>query len=451
MIRKAFEVNFDGIVGPTHNYSGLSFGNIASTTNQYRISNPKAAAKQGLQKMFHLHQMGIKQAVLPPHERPYFPAFRALGFRGSDKEIQKKVFIEDRELFYSCVSASPMWAANAATVFPSSDTVDSRVHFIPANLISTFHRSIENSFTAEILQKIFSDPKYFQHHSRLPSSPCFADEGAANHTRFCQNYGDSGIHLFVYGESCFKKANAPKKYPSRQTFEASCAIARTSHVPFDRIIFAQQHPHAIDAGVFHNDVISVGNLNFFFFHEYAFLDTASTIESIKKKAESFEMFFLEVENDRISLKEAVETYLFNSQIVQDTNGTISFIAPDECRTHPLVHSYLEDMISSSNNPIGQLHFFNLRESMQNGGGPACLRLRIVLNEDELERVNPHVFLDENLYKRLDTWIEKYYRDQLNVEDLKDPFLLDETQAALDELTKILQLGSIYSFQRNSIL
>ena len=26
----AYEVNFDGLVGPTHNYAGLSYGNVAS-------------------------------------------------------------------------------------------------------------------------------------------------------------------------------------------------------------------------------------------------------------------------------------------------------------------------------------------------------------------------------------------------------------------------------------
>ena len=47
----AREFNFDGLVGPSHNYAGLSFGNVASFSNVKSASNPKQAALQGLAKM----------------------------------------------------------------------------------------------------------------------------------------------------------------------------------------------------------------------------------------------------------------------------------------------------------------------------------------------------------------------------------------------------------------
>ena len=445
----SFEVNFDGIVGPTHNYSGLAYGNIPSLSNKNRVSNPKAAAIQGLNKMFHLHQMGIKQALLPPHERPHCPTLRALGFFGTDKEVQSLAFKENQELLFACSSAASMWAANGATIIPSADTKDRRVHFIPANLTSKFHRSIESPTTAIILQRIFADEKFFRHHAALPSSSYFADEGAANHTRFCHQYGQKGLHLFVYGRHAFTgMSNSSFTFPARQTEEASRAIARKCNLDPSVVVFAQQNPMAIDAGVFHNDLISVGNQNFFFYHEFAFLDLSRILKELKEKASSeMEMIFLEVKNNRIALKDAINTYLFNSQIVTAKDGTVSLIAPSECRSLPSVHTFLEELISSSDNPISQIHYFNLHESMQNGGGPACLRIRVVLTEEELQAVKTNIFIDENSYPILLSWVEKHYRDHLVPSDLADPLLLDETQTALDELTQIVRLGPIYSFQQ----
>ena len=86
----AIEANFDGLVGPTHNYGGLSFGNVASLNNQAQASNPKAAAKQGLVKMKALADMGFVQGVLAPHERPHMPTLKSLGFTGTDAQIWLK-------------------------------------------------------------------------------------------------------------------------------------------------------------------------------------------------------------------------------------------------------------------------------------------------------------------------------------------------------------------------
>ena len=61
---KYFEANFDGLVGPTHNYAGLSVGNVASLNNAKNTSNPKQAAKQGLAKMKALADLGMVQGVL---------------------------------------------------------------------------------------------------------------------------------------------------------------------------------------------------------------------------------------------------------------------------------------------------------------------------------------------------------------------------------------------------
>jgi len=451
MKTKSYEINFDGIVGPTHNYSGLSYGNVASLQNQRLPSNPREAAIQGLNKMKFMSDLGIKQGVLPPHERPYIPTLKALGFTGSDQEILASAFKSQPELVFAIGSAAAMWTANAATISPSCDSNDHLVHFTPANLSNKFHRSIESPTTGKVLKTIFNDPKHFMHHSPLPSGNFFSDEGAANHCRFCREYGEAGVQLFVFGRYSLKSnATAPKLFPARQTFEASQAIARLHRLNSERIIFAQQSPDAIDAGIFHNDVAAVSNNNLFFYHEKAYLHQQSVIAEIDNKMNDLcdtKMIFLEVQSEEVSLDQAVNSYLFNSQLVTLPSGEMALIAPLECQITPSTKIYLDRLLNKKNSPIKNIYYQDLRQSMQNGGGPACLRLRVELTQKELKAIHSHVILDENLYQKLLEWIQRHYRDRLYVEDLADYKLLEEVRTALDDLTLILKLGSVYPFQQ----
>lgn len=334
---------------------------------------------------------------------------------------------------------------------PSIDSIDQRVHFTPANLSYEFHRSIEADFTARLLKTIFKEAVFFHHHHPLPGGTFFADEGAANHTRFCKQYGNIGVQLFVYGRQSFR-ANAlmPTVFPARQTLEASQANARNHKLYPDRVIFAQQNPRAIDAGMFHNDVASVGNRNVFIYHEAAFVAPDQLIDDISRKAEEFcdmSMHCIKIEESKVSLQDAVSSYLFNSQLLSNPDDSMVLLAPEECRNYPLVSAAIENLVYGLENPIKEVHYIKLDQSMRNGGGPACLRLRIVLNEKELAATHPGVFLTQSLYKKLKDWIGRHYRDQLVPGDLADPRLLQEMRHALDELTRILNLGSIYSFQR----
>jgi succinylarginine dihydrolase len=448
-VEKSQEINFDGIVGPSHNYGGLSFGNVASMHHKHFISNPKKAALQGLHKMRQLTELGLQQGVLPPQERPYLPFLHAVGFQGKKEFVIQQAWKEAPELLINCSSAASMWTANAATISPSADTADQKVHFTPANLISKLHRSFESETTTLVLRKIFSDPTYFIYHPPLPANADLADEVAANHTRFCRHYHEKGIELFVFGRHVFKKdAKQPLRFPARQTFEASQAIARLHGLSSEHIIWAQQNPDAIDQGVFHNDVISVGNQHVFFYHQQAFVDTSFVVRQIQEKVENLcqsPFFGIEVPSEAIPLEEAVKTYLFNSQLVTLPDGHMALIAPQECQDSETVRFYLSSLIQKQT-PIKQVLYLNLRESMHNGGGPACLRLRVVLNEKERASCHPFIFLTDELHKALQYWIERHYREQLAPHDLADPLLLEETYVALDELTQLLKLGSIYSFQ-----
>ncbi|MAC70913.1 MAG: succinylarginine dihydrolase, partial [Gammaproteobacteria bacterium] len=260
---KAWEVNFDGIVGPTHNYAGLSFGNVASSSHGGQSSSPRRAALQGLEKAWALTQMGLKQGIIPPQERPHIPTLRNLGFSGSETEVLGQVAKESPQLLAATSSASCMWVANAATISPFADTRDGKTHMTPANLSSMFHRSIEPPTTSRVLQAMFNQDT-FVHHAPLPAGPSFSDEGAANHTRFCNEYGEPGIALFVYGDDLVDKEAGPKKFPARQTLPACKAIARSHGLSHEKVVYARQNPAAIDAGVFHNDVIAVGNQGLLF-------------------------------------------------------------------------------------------------------------------------------------------------------------------------------------------
>ncbi|MGK0409211.1 MAG: succinylarginine dihydrolase [Shewanella psychromarinicola] len=443
---KHFEANFDGLVGPTHNYAGLSFGNVASFSNAAQTSNPKAAAKQGLQKAKSLADLGMVQGVLAPQERPDLYTLRRIGFSGSDTEVLQKAAQQAPALLNACCSASSMWTANAATVSPSADTRDGKVHFTPANLVDKLHRSIEPITTGHILQATFNNDRHFKHHQHLPEHASFGDEGAANHTRLCSEYGHSGVELFVYGQSA-THPNTPKptKYPARQTLEASQAVARLHQLEEESCVFMQQNPDLIDQGVFHNDVISVGNKNVLFYHEQAFLNTEVKFEEIRRKMNS-DMHFVKVTTEQVSIDNAVRSYLFNTQIITLPSGEMAIIAPTNCQENPAVFAYLNELVTLGT-PIKQVRYFDVKQSMQNGGGPACLRLRVAMNEQEVAAVNQNTLMNDGLFTRLNTWVDRHYRDQLTVSDLADPQLIMESRTALDQLTQILKLGSVYQFQR----
>lgn len=442
-----FEVNFDGLVGPTHNYAGLSYGNIASQSSQQDASNPKEAALQGLAKMKALHDMGYKQGVLLPHERPFIPVLQSLGYSGTDQRIIEQVAKEQPALLAAVSSASAMWTANAATVSPSADTSDGKVHFTPANLNDKFHRSIEPECTGRMLKALFPSGDHFVHHEALPAIAYFGDEGAANHTRFCAEYDQPGVEFFVYGQQAFNATAAkPAIYPARHTLEASQAVARLHGLNDGCAVFAQQNPLTIDAGVFHNDVISVGNRNVLFYHQSAFLETDTVLDRLDRQLQGASLVPVMVKDSEVSLRDAVGSYLFNSQLLSH-GDKMSLVVPGECRENHAVSAYLDTLVADTSNPISHVQVFDLKQSMKNGGGPACLRLRVALNDRELASVNQATLMSDALYERLVSWVHDHYRDRLSPQDLGDPSLLVESREALDALTQILQVGSIYDFQR----
>jgi succinylarginine dihydrolase len=437
------EVQFDGLVGPTHNYAGLSPGNLASATNEGHPANPRRAAREGLAKMRFVRDLGVVQAVLPPQPRPSLSALRRLGFRGADEDVLAAAGAGDGFYLRVCSSASAMWTANAATVSPSRDTADGRVHLTPANLQHMFHRSLEAAATTRVLRAIFADAARFAVHKPLPGGGQFADEGAANHTRLATSRGV--LHLFAWGRQAWGTGVAPRRHPARQTREASEAVARLHGLDPSRCLFWQQSPGGIDAGAFHTDVLAVGNESFFMFHEHAFLDPDG-LERDLRRALGDELRIMRASEAALPVARAVSAYPFNSQVLTVGDGTMAVLAPADARKDPPSRAFLESLVTARG-PVRAVHFIDVRQSMRNGGGPACLRLRVPLTSEETGALGARVVLDDPLYEALCAWVDRHYRDHLIPGDLADRELARECLRALDELTQLLGLGGVYDFQR----
>lgn len=439
------ECNLDGLIGPTHHYAGLAFGNVASATHRYQVAYPRQAARQGLAKMLRVHQLGVPQGVLPPLRRPRLEFLRQLGWEGDPATLVDQVGKEQPRLLSHVYSASCMWTANAATVSPSADCADGRLHLTTANLSSTLHRSLEGPSTDRLLRAVFADSSRFVVHAPLPSQPGLADEGAANHTRLIPPdapAGQAGLELFTWGFDPLDEATQrPQRYPARQSRLAAESIARRHGLDPERCLFWQQHPAAIDAGVFHNDVIAVGHQDLLLCHQQAWWDQPQRLAELRQRYDQCfgkPLCVWEVSAEELPLADAVASYLFNSQLLSLPGGGMQLLCPLECQENQAARSALERLLAGDN-PVHQVEFVDLRQSMHNGGGPACLRLRVAMTAEEAAAVHPGIWLSESLYSRLVDWVEQHYRPTLTAADLADPGLVGEVEAALQALAQILQL------------
>lgn len=441
----AVEINFDGLIGPTHNYAGLSEGNLASARNRDTVARPRDAALEGIAKMRRLMAMGVPQGVLPPLERPPMSFLRSIGFAGDDRAVWEAAWKSEDRLARNALAASAMWAANAATVSPSADCADGCLHLSAANLSTMLHRALEGPATTRALRRIFAaDP--FRVHDPLPMQATFADEGAANHMRLCAKHGAQGVEVFVYGRTGEEMRGG---FPARQTLEACRALARRHGLDPARTVFARQSDAAIAAGAFHNDVVAVADCRTLFFHEHAFEDKAAVLAEIAGKARGlFDPSFVEVPAADVPLGDAITSYLFNSQLVTAPGADRQvLIAPREAQENARTARFIEAMLAG-NGPIAASDFVDVRESMKNGGGPACLRLRVAVSDAERAAITPGFLLDDARASALEAWVQTHYRETLAPADLADPALLEETRAALDALTRVLPLGAdFYDFQR----
>jgi succinylarginine dihydrolase len=411
------EINFDGIVGPSHNYAGLSLGNLASTRSAGRVSQPRAAALQGVDKMRANLALGLAQGIFLPQPRPDRAWLEALG-----TTIEQA----DPALAANAMSASAMWAANAATVSPAPDTGDGKCHLTVANLKTMPHRSHEWPATLAQLALAFAAPAFAVHG---PVPPAFGDEGAANHMRLAPSHAESGVEIFVYGVS-------GGGFPARQHREASRAIARLHRLDPDRILFVEQSEQAIAAGAFHNDVVAVANERVLFAHELAFADTPRLLAACERLVPGFE--YVEVAAADVPIADAIKSYLFNAQLVTPPGGEPTLIVPGEARETPSVWRWIERHLAS-NGPIRRVEVVDVRQSMANGGGPACLRLRVVADP---ATVDPRFLVDGAKLDRIAAAIERNWPAEIHIDALQQPALIGDIERARGALLEELGLAEL---------
>jgi succinylarginine dihydrolase len=398
------EINFDGIVGPSHNYAGLSLGNLASARNAGAVSRPRAAALQGIDKMRSNLALGLVQGIFLPQPRPARAWLSELG-----------ISIEQAEhhIAANAMSASAMWAANAATVSPAPDTADGKCHLTVANLRTMPHRSHEWPATLAQLRLAFAG-QAFTVHGPVPHA--FGDEGAANHMRVAPSHAEPGVELFVYGVS-----GGP--FPARQHLEASKAIARLHRLDPDRTMFAAQNEEAIAAGAFHNDVVAVANGPVLFAHEKAFADRDPLAERLAASVPGFEL--VEVPDAEVPLADAVKSYLFNAQLVTPPDGAMTLVAPTECRDTPSVSAWIDRHLAS-NGAIRRVDYVDVRQSMANGGGPACLRLRVQCDPAD---VDPRFLVDDDKLDQLAETIALHWPEEIESGNIQSPGLVADIERA----------------------
>ena len=412
------EINFDGIIGPSHNYAGLSFGNVASMRHGGQISQPRAAALQGIDKMRANLALGLAQGTFLPHARPN---------RGWLTELGTTIERSEPALAANAMSASAMWAANAATVSPAPDTADGKCHLTVANLRTMAHRSHEWTGTLAQLRFAFADQAAFRVHGPVP--PAFGDEGAANHMRLAPAHGEPGVELFVYGVS-------GGAFPARQHIEASKAIARLHCLDPERTIFVEQSEDAIAAGAFHNDVVAVANERVLFAHELAFQDRDAVVAACERLVPGFEL--VEVAAADVPIGDAITSYLFNAQLVTPADGQMTLVVPTEARETPSVWSWLERHVAG-NGPIRRVEVVDVRQSMANGGGPACLRLRVVADP---ATVDPRFLVDDSKLDAIAEVVRTHWPVEIDNADLQAPALIRDVEAARAALLTELGLGEL---------
>ncbi|MBW6523478.1 N-succinylarginine dihydrolase [Sphingomonas sp. RHCKR47] len=408
------EINFDGIIGPTHNYAGLSPGNLAATSNAGAVAHPRAAALQGIAKMRANLALGLVQGVLLPHRRPDHRWLAALhtDYARAEPHLRARA-----------LSASAMWAANAATVSPAPDCADGRCHLSVANLVTMPHRSHEWPDTLAQLRLAFAHDAFRVH---APVSAPFGDEGAANHMRLCASHDAAGVEVFVYGVS-----GGP--FPARQHVEASRAIARGHGLNPARTLFVEQSSEAIAAGAFHNDVVAVANERTLFAHEQAFADRAGFYAQLRAVMPEVEI--VEVPAAAVSLSDAIGSYLFNAQLVSTPAGQQTLIVPQEVRENPRTWAWLQDHLAG-NGPIRRVEVVDVRESMANGGGPACLRLRVACDP---AHVDQRFTVDAAKLDRIDDVVASHWPEAITPGEIGDPAFVARVEQARVRLFSALDL------------
>lgn len=449
MSRHLVELNVDALPGPTHVFGGLGVGNVASMQSNQQPSFPKRAALQGLKKAALVARLGVPQFIWLPPQRPDLGLLRRIGFDGPRDQVLAAAFEQAPIAFAAAFSSAFMWAANSGTFSPGVDCADGKNHFTPANLISSWHRSGEASDRAADMQQMFasdagSSLSGLVVHEPLPPLVPLRDEGAANHMRLSDASGRRGINLLVHGDG---PDSHTSRFTLRHTQAASRAIAQLHTLDQRDTFFLQQHPEAIGAGAFHNDVIATSHRDLLIYHEKAFVFGDSDLIAIQQRFEQkcgSPLRTIKISERQLSLAAAIESYFFNSQILTplahdgSSSEAMVLVCPEQCRANQQARAVVEGLVNDDRCPIQSVHYVELGQSMSGGGGPACVRLRIPLEADQLSSLGRAARLTPQLHDALFAAIEATYPDSLSLRDLLDVEVIQATQRAAETLRRVLE-------------
>jgi succinylarginine dihydrolase len=201
-------------------------------------------------------------------------------------------------------------------------------------------------------------------------------------------------------------------------------------------MFVEQSEEAIAAGAFHNDVVAVANEHVLFAHEKAFADRSALVVNCERLVPGFEL--VEVPDAEVPLADAISSYLFNAQLVTPPDSEMTLVVPEEARETPSVWTWLQRHLVG-NGPIRRVQVVDVRQSMANGGGPACLRLRVAADAD---RVDPRFLVDEAKLDRLSAVIAQHWPEEIANADLTSESLIGTVERARAALLDALELGEL---------
>ncbi|RAP29456.1 hypothetical protein DID78_03615 [Candidatus Marinamargulisbacteria bacterium SCGC AG-343-D04] len=421
-------VFIDGLMGPSYHFGGLSLGNTWSETHFKEISFPKKAALEGLHKMFEVYSLGLHQYVLPPVRKDVSALFRSLGYDHFNSESLRELFSVNPYFVSSVFSSSSAWLANIGHVTPACDSFTHKMNVTPANLNYCFHRSCDVEGYRDLLSTLFENCHDVVLHRPITSS--FGDEGSANTVRLSASSGE-GFFLYVYGKTVDRTYS--HKYPARQSKEAFDILVKQHHVS-RKFVMVQQSQEAIDAGVFHNDVICFGLENLLIVHESAFENQEEVMSYVKELYEetfSEDLQVIVISREMMSLEEAVKSYFFNSQLLPLSDGGFHCFVS----THSRKYSALEQVLQYIQSECSRFSYSYVEcdESIKNGGGPACLRLGFVASEHDRKLLNDAFLLTQERYDFLYSFISRHYPDEMQFEQLRDYEFLCECREIVDSL------------------
>ena len=197
-------------------------------------------------------------------------------------------------------------------------------------------------------------------------------------------------------------------------------------------MLVEQSRAAVDAGAFHNDVVAVSNLELMLAHPDAFTDFANVQAAVCGGLPGAKVVAVE----GLPLADAIASYLFNSQLISLPEGGMAMVLPAEVRDNHTASRALDAALGQAGD-VRKTVFVDVRESMRNGGGPACLRLRVPVSAADQAAIHPGYILDEARLDRLARLIETHWPVAVAPADLSNPALWETARGADAALTNFI--------------